>query len=138
MDAMEVQRVIDAWVGRLALGDWRVSFSTLPPPEGDRSRVDCNHTAKMAAIRIQPDMPRAEVEGAVVHELLHLLTTPMEWVVKPILQAYAPRAALELVEAQWDLAEHRLIVAVLRSLGFERAEWRAEDEPYTSAFPVRE
>lgn len=135
VDIEEADAIIAKWVERLSLGDWRVAVSPDPPPPDDRSRIDINHTAKMAAIRVRPDMPASQVEGAIVHELLHLVTTQMEWVVKPILQSYAPRAALELIEAQWDLAEHRLIVSVLRGLGFERTEWRPDDEPFASAFP---
>ena len=77
--ALGVQALIQKWQERLNLTDWEIRYDQ-GDPNGKRKEWQATQkyreTERVAQIRIDPDLPPEQLEGVVVHELLHLVLLP--------------------------------------------------------------
>lgn len=70
------------WQERLGLSDWRINMSPRKPPRAMTADVQCFASHRMAKVRLGDDAGALPVtdkllEGFAVHELLHVLLSPI-------------------------------------------------------------
>jgi hypothetical protein len=67
------------WQKKLLLSDWKISVEVGALDDGSRADCDARPEYKEAKIRLDPDkIPLDELDGFLVHELLHCHTWRLE------------------------------------------------------------
>lgn len=119
-----IEEHIQLWRFWLNLMDWEIRYDPTDPNEKEKDRYQAHthfrYMEKIAQLRIDPKLPDGQVEGSILHELLHLVLRPYT----DLAQTFAGRhkqgdLLLDLLRDQ----EEQLIEALVRAFGpagFER------------------
>jgi hypothetical protein len=77
--ARRVTSLVRRWQKRLLLGDWKLTIQVGALDSNERADCDARPEYKEATIRLDPEkIPPEDLEGFIVHELLHLHTWRLE------------------------------------------------------------
>lgn len=77
--AQSIVARVRRWQKKLLLGDWKITVQSGPLDTGERADCDARPEYKEALLRFDPEkIPADELDGFVIHELLHCHTWRLE------------------------------------------------------------
>ncbi len=132
-----VEALITEWQARLGLGEWSIRLSDDPPDENCRANSDTWIVKLGVAIRVAEDAPEEVWPELVIHELLHVVLSPIvDGVVETVFAEYLSPVTRRTTGADLDREVEQVIARLTKTLTGKMVQCWKQDDVLSRTFKV--